>query len=332
MPAMKTTLFLRLTVGFALICPAVGWHSAAAQTLETVAGPLRALTDRAIGRVAVLFKDKPVMVYTFASNQWKPYVKELWTLSGENVLLDAPSDHLHHHGLMHAIAVNGTNFWEEATDPGVQKPVAPPSVEAKSGTDTVPSVVIRQPVHWVARQNRALADTAPAALLEELRTVTVTVDEANGEVAVRWQGAFTAGRGAPAVNLTGSVYFGLGLRFAHPFDGTAIRLNSAGTPYIAPSAGNEATVADWTALTQTIAGRDVTVAMFDQPANAGRSVFFSMLNGFAYLSGTQELDRVPIQYRQGEKFALDYLVLARDQRLSAVELAKRYAQWLKAGR
>lgn len=329
---MNNSLFHRLAVGIALTSLLAGPRPARAQTLETVAGPLRALTDRTAGRVTVVFKEKPVMVYAFATNQWKPYVKELRTLAGENVLLDAPPDHLHHHGLMYAIAVNGTNFWEEATDPGVQKPVAPPSVEAKAGTDAVPSVMIRQPVHWIARPNRGLADTAPAAVLEEIRTLTLTVDEANGEVAVRWQGAFTAGRGAPAVTLSGSVYFGLGLRFAHSFDGTAVRLNSSGTPYTAPNGGNEATVADWTAMTQTVAGRDVTVAMFDQPSNAGRSVFFSMLNGFAYISGTQELDKVPLQYRQGEKFALDYLVLARDQKLTAADLAKRYAQWLKAGR
>ncbi len=302
-----------------------------AHRLPADAGPVWLQTDETTGRLTVIFRDKPVLVYAFASHQWKPYVKELWTLGGENVLLDAPSDHLHHHGLMYAIAVNGTNFWEEANDPGVQKPVARPSVEATSGRDRLPRVVIRQPLHWVARQHRGLADTRPVALLEEIRTLTVTVDEPRGEVAVRWQGAFTAGQGAPAVTLSGSVYFGLGLRFARAFDGSAVRLNSARAPYTAPNAGNEATLADWTAMTQIIGRRDVTVAMFDQPSNPGRSVFFSMLNGFAYLSATQELDRAPLTYQQGERFALDYLVIASDRRLSPDELDQRYAAWLQHG-
>ena len=31
---------------------------------------------------------------------------------------DAPSDHLHHHGLMFAVQVNEVNFWEERGTPG----------------------------------------------------------------------------------------------------------------------------------------------------------------------------------------------------------------------
>jgi hypothetical protein len=330
---MKIFTFPRFAPGLAalalLVAPPL---TTAAQPRETTAGSLRVQTDLAAGRLTVLHRDRPVLVYAFADHQWKPYVKELWTLNGENVLLDAPPDHLHHHGLMYAIAVNGTNFWEEATAPGVQKPVAPPTVEANSAGPESPRVTIRQPIHWVARQHRHLADTAPVALIEEVRTLTLTVDEANGEVAVRWQGAFTVGRAAPVVTLTGSVYFGLGLRLSRPFDGTAARLNSAGTPYTAPNAGNEATVADWTAMTQTIGGREVTVAVFDQPANAGRSVFFSMLNAFAYISATQELDRAPLTYRQGQTFALDYLVVARSDKSSPDELARRYARWLSTGR
>lgn len=329
---MTTSLLRHAVASIGMLCLVTGIPSAHAQTLETVADSMRVATDRASGRLTVFYRGRPVMIYAFATNQWKPYVKELRTLQGDDVLLDAPADHLHHHGLMYAIAVNGTNFWEEANDPGVQKPVAPPSVEAKSESGAPPSVIIRQPIHWIARVHRGLADTRPVALLEEDRTLTLTVDHRSGEVALRWQGAFTTGQGAPRAELTGSVYFGLGMRLARPFDGTAERLNSAATPYTAPNGGNEATAAFWTAMTQKLGDRDVTVAMFDQPANAGRSVFFSMLNGFAYVSGTQELDKVPLQYNRGEKFALDYLVTVRDRKLNTAELEKRYGDWLANGR
>lgn len=329
---MTTSHISRVAVSLGVLWLAVGAQSVRAQVLETSAGPLHVITDRVAGRLTVRYREQPVMVYAFATKQWKPYVKELRTPRGDDVLLDAPSDHLHHHGLMYAITVNGTNFWEEASDPGVQRPAGPPSVEAKSESGAPPSVVIRQPVHWIARVHRGVADTRPVALLEEDRTLTLTVDSRGGEVALRWQGAFTAGQAAPQVVLSGSVYFGLGMRMARVFDGTADRLNSAAAPYLAPNGGDEATAAFWTSMGQKVADRDVTVAMFAHPANAGRSVFFSMLNGFAYVSGTQELDKVPLQYQQGEKFALDYLVTVRERKLDTGELEKRYGEWLDGGR
>jgi len=62
------------------------------------------------GELRAQFKDRPLLVYVFATNQLKPYVRELDALSGVNVLRDAPADHLHHHGLMYAIRVNSVNF------------------------------------------------------------------------------------------------------------------------------------------------------------------------------------------------------------------------------
>ena len=44
------------------------------------------------------------------TNQFKPYVRELYSLNGVNLLRDAPADHLHHHGLMYTIRVNDLNF------------------------------------------------------------------------------------------------------------------------------------------------------------------------------------------------------------------------------
>ena len=55
----------------------------------------------------VRYKGQKILVYAFATNQFKPYVRELYTLRGENVTRDAPPDHLHHHGLMYAVYVNG---------------------------------------------------------------------------------------------------------------------------------------------------------------------------------------------------------------------------------
>jgi len=85
-------------------------------------------------------------------------------------------------------------------------------------------------------------------------------------------------------------------------------------------------------MTHTVDGQPLTVAMFGRPSNAGPSVFFSMLNGFAYLSATQALDLHPLVYRTGDQFQIDYLVTVCDRTQTAAELAARHARWLQEPR
>ena len=83
--------------------------------------PMRAIVEAnsvSIGACVVASAE-----YRYGDVPFKPYVKELFTMGGLNVLLDAPHDHLHHHGLMFAVAVDGVNFWEESPRAGRQKHV-----------------------------------------------------------------------------------------------------------------------------------------------------------------------------------------------------------------
>lgn len=245
------------------------------------------------------------MLYVFATNQFKPYVKELYSLSGENVLLDAPPDHLHHHGLMYAITVNGINFWEEARDPGVEKPFGTP---ACGTTDApAPSVWFAQTLHWVHNKDRWATNTAKAALLIERRTLILTVNELDQEVAVRWQGSFRVGPSMEKVVLSGAAYHGLGLRFPRTWDRVARHQNSGGIPYSAEQKG-DVTPALWTATSNTLDGKEIMVAVFARRQNAGTPKFFTMLDGFAYVSATQDLQNIPLEYKTGEEFSIDYLV------------------------
>ena len=75
----------------------------------------------AVTEWAVNFDGKRILAYSFHPETAKPYVRELHALNGLNVLRDAPADHLHHHGLMYAIRINGVNFWEETSGHGVQR-------------------------------------------------------------------------------------------------------------------------------------------------------------------------------------------------------------------
>jgi hypothetical protein len=67
--------------------------------------------------------------------------------------------------------------------------------------------------------------------------------------------------------------------------------------------------------------------MHKDPLNAGAGTFFSMLNGFAYLSATQGLDKQPLAYRQGAKFRLRYLVTVTTSALTSAQLEARHRAW-----
>ena len=151
------------------------------------------------GVLEVRYKGHKILVYAFATNQFKPYVRELYTLRGENVTRDAPPDHLHHHGLMYAVYVNGINFWEERGTPGVERHVELPLKVATIGADGMPMASFTELIQWLSPSNQPAPDPLTAALLSERRTLTVTVDEKNQEVALRWDSEFQVGPNAGKV-------------------------------------------------------------------------------------------------------------------------------------
>ena len=205
-----------------LLCLALSPAAAAATlTLDTRAEPTA---------WSLLYGQQKVLVYSFAPKKFKPYVKELSPLGGENILRDAPYDHLHHHGLMYAIRVNGINFWEEVSGNGVQKAIwTSRPVCTETGTDGQAQAKFEQVLHWVAPQDGFLPDTAGAALLIERRVLTLTVNPARQEVALEWKSKFELGGKSDTVTLTGATYHGLGMRFRQDFDALAVH-RLAGTP------------------------------------------------------------------------------------------------------
>ncbi len=229
-PAVGLALFL------ALVCPV-----AAANPPISI----DAKVDR--GELEVRFKGRKLLVYAFATNQFKPYVRELYTLRGENVTRDAPPDHLHHHGLMYAVWVNGINFWEEKGAPGVEKHIEMPLQFAMLDPKGVPTAQFTEIIHWLAPTNRTATDTLAAALLIEQRTITVTVDEKNQEVALRWDSQFEVGPNAGKVTLSGPNYDGLGVRLPESFNHVARFQNSAGLRYNGPHTQN-VIPARWTSV------------------------------------------------------------------------------------
>lgn len=256
----------------------------------------------------IVYNKKRLLLYSFNTNQFKPYVKELYTVDGKNVLRDAPPDHLHHHGLMYAITVNGINFWEESKNAGIQVPISVIRKNVSANSKEKPTAEFTQLIHWVAQTNRAAASNESVALLIEKRSLKLIVDETENSVLLYWSGSFKVGSSVSNVVLSGTDYHGLGLRFPIEFDKTARHINSSDAPY--PTGGKHDLVeAQWGAVSGLIDNQMVTVAVVSSPTNKGRSVFFSMTQPFAYLSATQALSKQPITYKSGDSFDLNYAIM-----------------------
>jgi hypothetical protein len=275
------------------------------------------------------FKGRKLFAYAFATNQFKPYVLELCSLRGDDVLRDAPADHLHHHGLMYAIRVNGVNFWEEASQPGHERHVKLLAHGTGRSASGLPQASFTELVHWVPHADHALADSATAALLVERRTLTLTVDETKEEVALAWHAEFEVGARTNYVKLHGSEYNGLGLRLPAAWDRVARHQNSESAPY--PTGGKRDVVAArWSAVSHTSDGHTMQLVLGARPrGQAGTNCFFTMIEPFTYLSATQGLDQAPLEYRAGDRFRLDYLVLVYSAVRTAAQIEARYQAWAR---
>ena len=262
--------------------------------------------------------------YNFNPRQAKPYVAEFSAPGGRNILRDAPFDHLHHHGLMYAIKVNGLNFWEEVPGNGIER-VVETSASAEGNRAT-----LRQLIHWVAPQDAFVADTAPHALLVEVRTLVLTVDATAHESALEWKAEFAVGGKTNQVQLGGNTYHGLGMRFSQDLDALA-QHSYAGR---SPDLGNnrqELSATPWAAVSFARPDSPATIALVPHPANEhGDDKTFGMLTPFPYLSATQGLDKEPITRQRGDKFTVRYLVLLYPEIKSTAAHEARATQWRSA--
>jgi hypothetical protein len=311
-------LILALAVVLATCCSAVAADS-----------PISIDSRVDAGTLTINYKGRKLLVYAFATNQFKPYVRELYTLRGDNVLRDAPPDHLHHHGLMYAVWINGINFWEERGAAGIERHHRlPPQLFwfTWAETNSIPLASFTDIIHWLAPTNRTAVDSSAAALLVERRTLTVTVDEPNKEVALRWESQFQVGPKAGKVTLHGPNYVGLGLRLPESFNHVARFQNSEGLPYSGKNTQN-VIASRWTSVSGVMDGRDVMLALFHN-ADSPR-FFFTMLDPFAYLAVTQGLDKTPLEYSTGDKFSLSYLLTVYSENKTPQFIRRRGKLWDK---
>ncbi|MFH1923678.1 MAG: DUF6807 family protein, partial [Planctomycetota bacterium] len=192
------------------------WAAVAALGVTLLAGnpsafgeePLQITSDQAV--VAVKLGDQPVLEYQYVGKPKKPYAKEWFSPQAVNVLRDAPHDHLHHHGLMFAVAVDGVDFWSENEKCGQEKHVRLTDVESYS-RHGLSWCTFTQHVDW-------LGPDGETRLLEEERTIDSCRLPDAGATLLIWQSRFNVPPGKPSVTLSGSTYFGLGMRFVQSMD------------------------------------------------------------------------------------------------------------------
>jgi hypothetical protein len=266
-------------------------------------------------RKIVLHKDgKPLAQYVFVSVPFKPYFDELRTPSGMNILRDAPWDHLHHHGLMYAIKVNGCNFWEEVNENYGKQNTRP---------------LTFSPVHIESE----LGWTDPETNLLLLESRKINFDQKNNATLVDWQSTFSSVVDTVLGGGEGGHYYGLGMRFLKEMDKDGRFFNNTGKTDGEVTAGGERlTPCRWMAYTAKVEGQPVTVAVFDHPSNPVPMTAFTMGDTgqqFAYISATMNMHRKPINLRASQTMAVKYRVAVWDGEVSPETVEECYREFVR---
>ena len=268
------------------------------------------------GRITIQSAGRPVLEYQFAPQPRKPYVRRLYSPNGVQVLRDAPHDHLHHHSLMFAVAVDGVDFWSETEQCGSQRDQSVGDARIYRTGDT----------DW-ATFTHEIAWTAPGSekpMLNESRRIDVCRLPDAGPTLLVWRTRLEVLQGQAAATLTGSTYFGLGARFVKSMDTGGQFQNADGKKGVKDT--NDAR-SGWCAYSTRADGKPVTVAMFDCPANPRHpATWFTMDTPFAYLAATLNLSKEPLEIEPGKPLELRYAVALWDQEASGddVEAVHRW--------
>ncbi len=276
-------------------------------------------TDRQ--RVSVAAEGQPVLVYRFGDVPAKPYVQELYTPGGINLLRDAPKDHLHHHGLMLGVSVDGISFWHEGAGTGRQRHEGfeTQRAETRNGRGRA---VFGQSLQWLTPQS-------DEPLLSERRTVDVFRAAAVSATLLTWETRLTAPEGRKRV-LGGAHYYGLGMRFVEAMDRDGQMLNATGREGESVRGSERLVDARWVAYTAAVEGKPVTAALFDHPDNPRHPArMFTMKAPFAYLSATMNVGEEPLAIEPGQALHLRYGVAVCDGHLEAKQVEQLYQQWLR---
>lgn len=289
----------------------VGLHSSYAQS------PMRVIVEP---NTVSVYKDEQLLLrYCYRGVPFKPYVQRLFSPAGINVLRDAPVDHKHHHALMFAVAVDGVNFWEEQRAPGRQEHRAFTDVTVDKHGD-IPWAGVTEQLAWLGPNGKKL-------LLNEQRTLSLCQPNGPKVTLLTWESRFEVPQGKKSVTLTGSHYFGLGMRFLESMDKIGRFRNADDKPGEVVRGDERLVQSAWCSYSAEADGEPVTVAMFDRPENPRPVTWFTMTKPFAYLSATLNLHKQPLEVKSDKPLLLTYGVVLGDGRISSESIDRFYHRW-----
>ena len=269
-------------------------------------------------RVTIQAGDRPVLQYRYAVVPYKPYVEQIPSPGGIQVLRDSPFDHKHHHSLMFAVAVDKVNFWEETPAAGRQahKGFSRMDLVTQAGVERA---VFTENLDWInPRESRVL--------LQESRTIETYQAADLGASLATWRSRFTLPPGKASADVSGSEYFGLGVRFLQSMDTGGAFVNADGKTGVA---GTNAARSAWCAYSAKADGKPVTIAVFDHPTNPRYpATWFTMDKAFAYLAATLNLAKEPLVVKADKPLELQYGVAVWDGTIAAEPIRKLYERWV----
>jgi len=271
--------------------------------------------------VSIFDNGKPVLRYHYADVAKKPYVDQLFTPAGVQILRDSPDDHKHHHALMYALAVDGVNFWEEhEANSGCE--VHKKLLEVKATTiNALGDAKFVEDLEWVGPKSEK-------PVLLERRAIDVLQSAHQDATLVRWCCCLQTPPGKDSAIVTGHHYYGLGMRFLVSMDKDGRFFNADDLPGENIN-GQRLTPVKWCAYTAKADGKPVTVALFDHPSNLRYPAkMFSMTAPFAYLSATLNAWKEPITLKAGQPLNLCYGVALWDGEVDKATVEKMYQRWL----
>ena len=308
---------MRIAAAVSLV---VGTSAAAAQNPAFADEPMRIETGDTL--LSVQAGDRVLLRYRYRDVPFKPYVQEFFTPVGVNVLRDAPHDHLHHHALMFAVAVNRVDFWAETKASGRQEHRSFEDVKTDEHNQ-VSWAEFTEHLDWISPRKKEL-------LLKERRTIQVPHAERLSASLLTWQSILELPPGNESVSLTGNHYFGLGMRFLKSMDEVGQFLD-AGTDSVEVVRGDERNFrSTWCAYTAEADGKTVTAAMFDHPDNPRHpATWFTMAKPFAYLSATLNLHKEALEITVDNPLTVRYGVAVWDGRIEADRIDRLYRRWVR---
>lgn len=306
-------VLVRFAMGCVVLCGCLAVKASAAE--------LRVTQDDATA--SIFDGDRLVLHYRHSGVPMKPYADQLFSPGGIQVLRDAPQDHLHHHGLMYALTVDGVDFWGEAGQ-GYGKQLHKSLTDVKSsvrnGTSRAGFV---EQIEWVG-------PASDRPLLVERRMIILLRADDLGVTLVGWRCRLETPPGKESVTITGHHYFGLGMRFLQSMDAGGHFFNADDKSGEIVRGDERLTATKWSAYTANCNGKPVTAAILDHPDNVRHPArMFTMSHPFAYLSATLNAWKEPLVVHAEKPLELSYGVALWDGEVTKATVEKLYRQWLK---